>query len=44
VSFIGILRSVGDGVSRRHHRSPAVAIKPAGQGPEERMRLIRRAQ
>ena len=40
----GILRSVGDGVSRRHHRSPAVAMKPAGQGPEEPMRLIRRAQ
>jgi hypothetical protein len=33
VSFIGILRSVGDGVSRRHHRSPALAEKPAGQDP-----------
>jgi hypothetical protein len=31
VSFIGILRSVSDGVSRRHHRSPALATKPAGQ-------------
>ena len=27
--------SVGDGVLRRHHRSPAVATKPAGQGSEE---------
>jgi hypothetical protein len=24
-----------DGVSRRHHRSPAVAIKPAGRNPEK---------
>jgi hypothetical protein len=36
VSFIGIPPSISDGVSRRHHRSPAVAIKPAGQNPEER--------
>src|SRR5262249_35696504 len=28
------LHSVDDGVSRRHHRSPAVAIKPTGQDPE----------
>jgi len=34
VSFIGILHSVGDGVSRRHRRSPAVAMKPAEQDPE----------
>jgi hypothetical protein len=25
---------LGGGVLRRHHRSPAVAIKPAGQDPE----------
>jgi len=25
---------VSDGVSRRHHRSPAMAIKPTGQDPE----------
>jgi len=31
--FHGILHSVDDG-ERRHHRSPAVAIKPAGQDSE----------
>jgi hypothetical protein len=41
VSFIGILQSVADGVSRRHHRSPALASKPAGQDPgTRRCRLI----
>ena len=28
-----------DGISRRHHRSPAMASKPAGQNPEERTLL-----
>jgi hypothetical protein len=32
--FHGILHSVGDGECRRHHRSPAVALLPAGQDPE----------
>jgi len=31
--IVGILRSGCDDVLRRHHRSPAVAIKPAGQDP-----------
>ena len=30
------LRSVSNGVSRRHHRSPAMARKPAGQDPGTR--------
>src|SRR4029079_16193621 len=33
VRFIGILRSICDGVLRRHHRSPAQLRKPAGQKP-----------
>jgi hypothetical protein len=33
------LRSVGDGISRRHHRSPARARKPAGQIPGASMAL-----
>ena len=41
VSFIGILRLVADGVSRRHHRSPALASKPARRDPEtRRCRLV----
>jgi hypothetical protein len=32
--FHGILHSVVDGECRRHHRSPAVAMQPAGQDPE----------
>src|SRR5260221_10396742 len=31
--FHGILHSVGDDDCRRHHRSPALAMKPAGQDP-----------
>jgi len=27
------------GISRRHHRSPTSAIKPAGQDPETRLSL-----
>src|SRR6266702_6087459 len=35
------LRSVSNGVSRRHHRSPAMARKPAGQDPGTRQyRLV----
>src|SRR6266545_893159 len=40
VSFIGILHSVRDGQSRRHHRSPALAIKPAGYDPGGPMALL----
>jgi hypothetical protein len=43
VSFIGILRSVRDGQSCRHHRSPALAIKPAGQDSRNEARPPRRA-
>jgi short subunit dehydrogenase len=32
------ISSVDDGVSRRHHRSPALAIKPAGQDPRKSQR------
>src|SRR6266436_373792 len=34
--FHGILHSVGDDDCRRHHRSPALAMKPAGQDPATR--------
>ena len=30
------LRSVGDGISRRHRRSPALAMTPSGQNPATR--------
>jgi hypothetical protein len=33
--MIGILHSVCDGVLRRHHRSPAAGVQPAGQGSRE---------
>src|SRR5216684_8129404 len=36
VNFTGILHSVGDDDCRRHHRSPAMAMKPAGQDPATR--------
>src|SRR5262245_66004840 len=29
----GILSSLSDGIVCRHHRSPALAMKPAGQDP-----------
>ena len=31
--MIGISVRFGDGVLRRHHRSPAMAARPAGQDP-----------
>jgi hypothetical protein len=36
-----IPRSVCDGVARRHHRSPAVGVKPAGQDPGARHALYK---
>jgi hypothetical protein len=41
---MGILQLVADDVSRRHHRSPALASKPAGQDPgTRRCRLVEQA-
>src|ERR1700724_1402938 len=37
--IVGILHSVCSGVSRRHHRSPAQARKPAGQDPQRALAL-----
>jgi hypothetical protein len=44
VSFIGILYSVDDSASRRHHRSPALAIKPAGRIPKPPHASLRPAE
>src|SRR6202023_2919235 len=39
--IVGILHSVRSGVSRRHHRSPAQARKPAGQDPQRAVGALR---
>jgi hypothetical protein len=42
--IVGILHSVCGGVSRRHHRSPARAQKPAGQDPMRALGALRRPE